>query len=263
MEESLSPGRSSVGLGLGVWMLWCAFAGGTTMIDRPLAEARELISVPLVALFAAAGVLAVVGGLRSRRWLVVALAVLATSVAVTTVLEFADRGVVGAVGSGLALAASPLAAAWAIARGPASSPLRMPDAPVAQAARVACAGLGAALVFTFGTPIVHSWLRGVAPYDLWALTPATLAMRFSELMGILVFLVGVVALWAAHSPSRRLPLVASVLLTGLIAVAIVRTDLTDPLLVVLRVIVVGGSAAMVATLIAVSARLAREPAKVS
>ena len=92
---------------------------------------------------------------------------------------------------------------------------------------------------------------------------ATLAMRFSELMGILVFLVGVVALWAAHSPSRRLPLVASVLLTGLIAVAIVRTDLTDPLLVVLRVIVVGGSAAMVATLIAVSARLAREPAKVS
>ena len=43
-----------------------------------------------------------------------ALVVIAATMVVTTILAFGDRGVVGAVGVGFALAAGPVVAAWGV-----------------------------------------------------------------------------------------------------------------------------------------------------
>lgn len=232
-------------------MIWCVAAAVMTMVGRSLTEIGELFSVPLVAQLAAAGLLAVLGAARPRRWIAAGLVVLAATMVVTTILEFGDRGVIGAVGVGFALATGPVVAAWGLLGWQRPLPPHSPNIRLFQFAWWGCAVMGAGLVFLFGTPIVHSWLRGVAPCDLWALTPSTLALRFPETTPILEFALGLVALVAASTSARRLPLLTALVLTALIAGAILQIEPATPLMLALRVIMVIGGSVAVTALIAV------------
>ena len=111
--------------------------------------------------------------------------------------------------------------------------------------------MGAVLVVLFGTPIVHEWLRGLAPYDLQGLTPSTLALRFSETAAILLCALGLVALVAAGTSARRLPLITASVLTVLIAAAILQIEPATPLMLAVRVIMIIGGSVAVTALIAV------------
>ena len=238
-------------LGVGAFMIWNVAAAGTTMVGRSLVEIRELFSVPLVALLAAAGLLAVLGAARPRWWVAAGLVILAATMVVTTILAFGDRGVVGAVGVGFALATGPLVAAWGVLGSRRPVPPHSPDVRLFEGARWGCAVTGAGLVFLFGTSIVHSWLRGVAPYDLQGLTPSTLALRFSETAPILLSALGLVALVAAGTSARRLPLITASVLTVLIAAALLQLEPATPLMLAVRVIIFIGGSVAVTALIAV------------
>ena len=112
--------------------------------------------------------------------------------------------------------------------------------------------MGAVLVFLFGTPIVHEWLRGLAPYDLQGLTPSTLALRFEETSAILLSALGLVALVAAGTSARRLPLITASVLTVLIAAATLQIEPATPLMLAFRVIIVIGGSVAVTAMIAVT-----------
>ena len=127
-----------------------------------------------------------------------------------------------------------------------------PDVRLFEGARWGCAVMGAVLVFLFGTSIVHSWLRGVAPYDLQGLTPSTLALRFEETSAILLSALGLVALVAAGTSARRLPLITASVLTVLIAAATLQIEPATPLMLAFRVIIVIGGSVAVTAMIAVT-----------
>lgn len=239
--------------GLGAWMLWCVAASAVTTAGRSSAEAGEPVGVPVVALLAAAGVLALVGGVRPSRWSAAGLGVIAPAVPPVTVLTFGDRGTVGAVGVGLALAALPLAAAAAVLRRQRARPPVTPEVSPFLVARVGCGALGGALVVLFGTPVVHSWLRGVAPYDLWGLSPSTIGQRLPETVPVLLAALGLVALAAVFARTPWVPVGAAAVLTVLITAAAVQMDASSALLTGLRLLLLGGGGVAVTVLVAAAA----------
>lgn len=132
----------------------------------------------------------------------------------------------------------------------------MVDLQVARGpARWACAVVGGALVFLFGTPIVHAWARGAVPYDLHGLTWSTLPQRLPETVAIMECCLGIIAVVAACLPTHRSPLVAAALLTLLIAWSAVQIEPVSPALLAVRVVVViGGSIALTALIAAATPR---------
>lgn len=112
--------------------------------------------------------------------------------------------------------------------------------------------IGAGIVVLFGTPVVHSWLRGVAPYDLSGLSPSTLVGRFPETIPVLLFALGLAALVTTVTANRYVPVVAATILTFLVAVAVVQLDASTPLLTALRLVVVVGGSVVVTALIGVA-----------
>lgn len=240
---------SPVSLGLGVWMIWCVVAVAITTIGRSLAEVRELFSVPMVALLLAAGLLAVVGGGRPSQRIAAALGVAALALPIATVASFGDRGIVGAVGVGLVLAGMPAGAALGSLKQQSDLPLSTPDFSPSVVARFGCALVGAGMVLVFGTPVVHAWLRGVAPYDLWALSPSTFVERFAETAPILLGALGIAALAAVVLTNKYLPLVSAAMLTCLIASAVMQIDASSSLFTALRLVILGGGGVMVTVLI--------------
>lgn len=240
---------SPVSLGLGIWMIWCVVAVAITTIGRPFFEIRELFSVPMVALLLAAGILAVAGGVRPSPRIAAALGAAALALPIATVAAFGERGIVGAVGVGLALATMPAGAAIGSLKQHRDWPLSTPDPSPPVVPRLGCALVGAGMVVVFGTPVVHAWLRGVAPYDLWALSPSTFVERFAETAPILLGALGIAALAAVVVKNKYLPLGSAAILTCLIASAVMQIEASSSLLTALRLLIFGGGGVMVTMLI--------------
>ena len=243
---------SPVAMGLGLWMVWCVVAAAITMIGRSFTEIRELFSVPMVALLLGAGILAVAGGVRPSQRIAAALGATAFALPIATVASFGERGVVGAAGVGLFLATMPASAAIASLKKQSNWPMVAPDLSPSVVARFGCAIAGTGLVVLFGTPAVHSWLRGVAPYDLWALTPSTLFEQFAEIAPILLGALGIAAVAAVVVSNKLLPLLSAAILTCLIVSAVLQIDSSSSLIIAVRLLIFGGGSVMVTVRIVVA-----------
>lgn len=237
-------------------MCLCAISTLPALADR--SDARH--DLVLVGLFALSGVLAIVVGSSHRRSAARLLSLSAVAIFGVAVLTFAERGIVGAVLVGGALALPAVAAAygarregWSFPRGPLG---------LGETSRLACTVVGIGLVVVFGTPVVNAWLRGVAPYDLGGLTMANLADLAPQLGGVWLFLLGLVAFVGGTTGASRAASAAALVLSGLlVSTAMQLDDVAPPVLWIRYGLLVGGPVLLTALIIAtVIQRPSRSPA---
>lgn len=225
---------------LGVWLIICSATSLTVLVGSSFNDSTNVISVPLVILLGAAGSITIVNAMRPHRWASAILWSLGLAVWLTTVYQFGNRGLLGAIIVGAALASLPFMAA-VVPVLTSDHPLSWTSVNLPVTARLMPTLSGIGLILIFGTPVVNAWMRGVAPYDLQGIAPSNFLSRVSEFGGILMFALGVAGvLGGATARAARLATLAAAAITvSMLAVAAALDPVPGPVLALRYVLFVG------------------------